>query len=513
MKLTRFISLFCAAALTVCPLPVSAAVSLQGDNPDILFEGADDPEGTVIYFERGSGTLPSDFAIPSEFGGKPVFAIAENGFSSLAELVHVSVPGSVVLIGKSAFGSCSNLRSIDLASGLIGIDDGAFDYCSSLESIVLPDTVTNLGSSVFFRCSALKSVTFSQNLAVMGQGTFMRCDALTDVSLPASLTKAASQTFRSCAGLKTATVAGPVCSELMFGECPALESVTFLDPNCEICTYGSTICNEIKDVVKGNYSGVIRGYRGSTAEEYAKKWDYRFEPLDPETPPAIDYSGQPVQFDAEHKYTEKGVCYEYMGDYVTVRGFVSGQVPETLVLRRDIAGVPVTKIGEDAFAGMTGVQFVTLPMSIKEIGSGAFTQCADLKEVRIFNPDAQIATAGAVFSSDDAGNFSGVLCSYVPSELKGYTAFREMTFLELEQVRGDAMLDGVVDVVDAQLTLQYYTEIVSGKTPDMNQIQKKTADVNGSQTIDIEDAMLILKYYTECSVAGKKISWDDLLKG
>ena len=513
MKSLRMFALICATVITVCPLTVSAAVFPQAEESENLFEGGDDPEGCVISYVRGSGTLPSDFVIPSVFEGEPVYAIGENGFASLTELVHVTVPGSVVLIGKGGFGSCSNLQKIDLSSGLIGIDDNAFDYCSSLTEFVMPDTVTNLGSSVFFRCSSLKSVTFSQNLAVMGQGTFMRCDALTEVSLPASLKKVGAMAFRSCANLKTATVAGSVCSEQMFAECPLLESVTFLDPQCEICGYGSTVCNEIKDVVKGNYSGVIRGYRGSTAQEYAEKWNYRFEPLDPETPPEIDYSRQPVQFDVEHKYTEKGVCYEYMGDYIAVRGFVSGQVPETLVLPQDIAGISVTEIGENAFAGMTGVQFVTVPMSIEEIGSGAFTQCPDLKEIRIYNPDAEISSKGTVFSNDDNGNFSGVLCGYVPSDLKGYTAFREMIFLELEQVRGDAMLDGAIDVVDAQLALRYYTETVSGKTPDMNRIQKKTADVNGNQKIDIEDAMLILKYYTECSVAGKSISWDDLLGG
>ena len=192
-------------------------------------------------------------------------------------------------------------------------------------------------------------------------------------------------------------------------------------------------------------------------------------------------------------------------------GFVNGQLPQKVEIPQNIAGSSVTEISENAFSGMTGVQFVTVPMSISEIGAGAFTQCPDLKEIRIYNPDAKIATTGTVFSNDNAGSFSGVLVGYVPSELRGYTAFREMTFLELEQVRGDVMLDGIVSIEDAQLTLGYYTEIIASKTPEMNKIQKSTADVDGNQSISVEDAQLILKYYTERSVAGNLITWEELL--
>ena len=511
MKSLRMFAAICAA-VSVCSLSVSAEVFPNAHVPVGLYDGEEDPEGALIYYNRESGVeLPADFVIPSEFEGKPVYGIADDGFSGRLELVHVTVPDTVVLIGQRAFGSCTNLQRVDLPSSLVGIDDYAFSHCSSLTSIVLPDSVTNLGTAVF-SSSGLQSVTFSQNLDTMGQATFLSCDSLTEVSLPASLKKVQSQTFRNCKNLKTATVAGPVCAELMFGDCPKLESVTILDPACEICGYGSTICNEVTEVARGRYDGVIRGYKGSTAEEYAKKWNYRFEPLDPDTPPEIDYSKQPVAFGADHKYTADGIVYEYMGDHVRVCGFDSGKVPQTLAIQRGIAGVPVTEIAENAFSGMTGAEFVTVPMSVSEIGTGAFTQCPDLKEIRLYNPDVQISSEGPVFSNDNAGSFTGVLVGYVPSNVKGYTAFREMIFLELEQVKGDVILDGKVSIDDAQTALKIYTETVAGKTPAVSKIQQSTADVDGNKTISVEDAQLILKYYTETSVAGREISWDELLK-
>ena len=285
---------------TSAPVTTTAA-SFTTVVPGSEVSAKDDDEGVMIYYTRGSGELPAYFEIPSEYEGKPVYGVADNGFASMQELVHVKIPDTVILIGKNvreipntAFYSMSALAAVLVdpgkPSGLIGIDDYAFDCCSVLKNVILPDTVTNLGSGAF-RAAGLQSVQFSNKLAIMGQECFHNCDALTEITLPATLKTVGKQAFYNCDNLKSATVAGPVCSELMFGECPKLESVTFLDPNCNIYSYSNTVCNEMAAPTRGMYNGVIRGYVGSTAQKYAESWNYRFEPLDPEnyvtTSPAI----------------------------------------------------------------------------------------------------------------------------------------------------------------------------------------------------------------------------------
>ena len=42
--------------------------------------------------------------------------------------------------------------------------------------------------------------------------------------------------------------------------------------------------------------------------------------------------------------------------------------------------------------------------------------------------------------------------------------------------------------------------------------QIKAADVDRNGTVSVEDAQLILKYYPQTKVAGKTISWDDLIR-
>ena len=81
-----------------------------------------------------------------------------------------------------------------------------------------------------------------------------------------------------------------------------------------------------------------------------------------------------------------------------------------------------------------------------------------------------------------------------------------------EPERGDISGDGVISVEDAQLTLKAYTEGVAGLESKLNPAQKKASDINGDGNVTVEDAQLILKYYTGKYVAGKDITWVDILK-
>ena len=79
-------------------------------------------------------------------------------------------------------------------------------------------------------------------------------------------------------------------------------------------------------------------------------------------------------------------------------------------------------------------------------------------------------------------------------------------------ITGDLTGDGAVSIDDAQLALKAYTEKLSGKPHGLTAAQYKAADVNHDGDLSVEDVQYILIYYTERSVAGKNITWDDLLK-
>lgn len=60
-----------------------------------------------------------------------------------------------------------------------------------------------------------------------------------------------------------------------FEGCRVLESITIHNPNCNIYDSASTIYNYYKNGY--NFTGSIYGYANSTAQKYARKYDYKFK--------------------------------------------------------------------------------------------------------------------------------------------------------------------------------------------------------------------------------------------
>ena len=78
-------------------------------------------------------------AIPSEYEGKPVTAIADNAFSWSNQIRKVIIPDSVTMIGEAAFSWCESLSQINLPDSVRAIGEWAFIGCISLRDIHLPD--------------------------------------------------------------------------------------------------------------------------------------------------------------------------------------------------------------------------------------------------------------------------------------------------------------------------------------------------------------------------------------
>lgn len=151
--------------------------------------------------------------IPSEFNGKQVSSIADNGFSSAdishafigdgiasignaaflnqTDLESISIPASVTFIGANAFQGCTSLNSITFEEGslLTTIGNGAFYGCSALFNVTLPEYVTAIGANTFENCMALGTVHFHENsrLASIGNAAFSGSNLLLSMIIPAGV--------------------------------------------------------------------------------------------------------------------------------------------------------------------------------------------------------------------------------------------------------------------------------------------------------------------------------------
>ncbi len=78
-------------------------------------------------------------------------------------------------------------------------------------------------------------------------------------------------------------------------------------------------------------------------------------------------------------------------------------------------------------------------------------------------------------------------------------------------LKGDADLNGTVSVEDVQIALKAYTENFAGKGTGLSSAAEKNADVNEDGVLSIDDVQNILIYYVKNTVAGLKITWEELI--
>lgn len=135
-------------------------------------------------------------------------------------------------------------------------------YSSSIKSVVIKNGVTSISSSAFEGCN-LTSVSIPSSLKTIPEYAFNSCSYLTGVVIPEGVTEIASVAFSNCIRMTSVTIPKSVTSiqSFAFSGCSNLKTVTILSTSCEFGTFVF-----LNDTTKPT----LYGYRGSTAETYAK---------------------------------------------------------------------------------------------------------------------------------------------------------------------------------------------------------------------------------------------------
>ena len=142
-----------------------------------------------------------------------------------------------------------------------------------------------------------------------------------------------------------------------------------------------------------------------------------------------------------------------------------------------------------AFSMCTALKSVTLPSTATSIGYDAFYNCKAIEKIT-----AGMTTPFAFDSSRFPSEVYTNATVYVPKDTKslyqateGWKNFKKIVEAG-NVVKGDANGDGLLDVTDAEVALNY----ILGRT---NQIGN-AADVNGDTRIDIADVVWIIETLT-----------------
>lgn len=266
MKLRKILAAAMAVAI-VCGTSYTTN-SIFSKNVQAI-EVGEDRNGNTITYDDGvftvSGTgevqvigLANSTGIKKLVIEEGITSIGQSSFSGWPDLEEVQLPSTLTEIKDYAFGGCYNLKRIEIPDSVTVLRNGAFSGCKKLETVKLPNSITDIPQSVFCGCESLKAIELPDMLKTIGVMAFYKCNSLTTVVIPASVT------------------------DLMqpFGLCANLESVYILNPDCEISNKRS-FSNEMDE--NGNsvvFNGTFYGYSGSTTEEFAKKYNYKFVAID-----------------------------------------------------------------------------------------------------------------------------------------------------------------------------------------------------------------------------------------
>ena len=154
-----------------------------------------------------------DFVIPDKVtldGNEyPIVSIGEKAFAQNG-VEKVTIPETVVTIGRAAFWECSSLKQVVFAgnSQLQSIIEAGF-FKSGLEEFTLPKGVTFLGLWVFKECQNLTKFTFEEGsvLTELPEAMFQGCTKLTSFTIPANIEIMGKLVFDACSQLKNVTFA------------------------------------------------------------------------------------------------------------------------------------------------------------------------------------------------------------------------------------------------------------------------------------------------------------------
>ena len=295
-----------------------------------------------------------------------------NGNDAVKNATSFVWPDGVTTIGNYVFYECSGLASVTIPSTVTSIGNSAFDSCSALTSIEVPSTVTSIGNGAFSKCSGLTSVSIPSTVTSIGNSTFSMCTGLTSVAIPEGVTSIGNSAFSGCTGLTSVTIPSTVTSigNFAFKKCTGLNPLTV--PN----TVTTIDTDAFKDVPKVIYGGTATGTPWGALEVVAPK----------PTPGFYSADGQLVK-----AMTKEEVETDYTFD-----NHPTSTTPAIINATNFVWPEGVTKVGNNAFSGCSGLTSVTIPSTVTSIGEYAFSRCSGLTSVTI--PEGVTSIGGGAFN-------------------------------------------------------------------------------------------------------------------
>ena len=404
----------------------------------------DGSEQTTIYYTTNDGNIVDVRYLPVKENtyidgqGKIVVfgkldKIPNEAFWNRVNLVSVTIPEGVKVIGDGAFSSSWNLESVAIPDGVTYIGSEAFRG-SKLTSITIPNSVMDIGMGAFSDCqnlanfsgkfatdngdaivvndkfiafapkSSKSSYTIPESVTIIGDFAFCGSENLTRISIPDSVTSIGNYAFRTCYNLSDITVGCGVqdIGYYAFSYC-SNQLTIYMKP---ITPPTLDLDNVFDGWYNDNEDGFLKIFV-PVASEYAYKssWTTWASYIRP-------YDFDRVQTNYEIWYTSIDEVlispYVYYNDANVVSNTYKNGIG-VISFNRE-----VTSVTESMFSGQDNLLSITLPETVTSIGDNAFSSCYNLRSIAI--PDSVEEIGECVFES--CGSISGFQGKYAKDDGK-----------------------------------------------------------------------------------------------
>ena len=363
--------------------------------------------GGMIYQSNGDGTATvtkagacpdTQIVIPPiSPDGEIITAIGDYAFCYCDTVTSVTLPASVISIGKGAFYDCTALTNVVFegdAAGWLGIafannTSNPVYYAKTLTvggtpltSVTVPGSMTAIGDYVLINCESLTSVTFEKTVTSIGTQAFRGCRNLSSVVFYGN----AAELQAIEKGANWSLQAGAYTVTYYSG---GLEYVSNGDGTATVSKIGTCVDTDLIIPPVSPAGDVI-----TAIGDYA--FCYCNAITSVTIPASVTVFGRNAFYDCP-ALTE----VNYLGDlagWLNI-GFVTLTSNPTYYAHSLTIGgeeltdliVPagVERIGNYAFSYCTGLTRVVLPESLTGIGEEAFRNCRELTEIVWFGTEEE----------------------------------------------------------------------------------------------------------------------------
>ena len=428
MKKELMIMLGAAVFGTVCLTNLSADKASAKTSGDYQYVITGKKQKTCAI--RKYTGKDKDVKIPARLDGYTVTRIGNLAFAKNMNIQSVTFPKRVTKIGRKAFKGCENLKKIKFSDNIHTIEREAFYLCMELKDVSLPSKLKKLGNYAFDYCP-IKDISIPQYVENIGYESFDRigldsitvdeknktydsrenCNALIKTStntiiygsnkstVPSTVTAIGEEAFYNCRKLKEITIpAGfKTIGNSAFQDCDALEKVSFSEGLKKIGDGAFFGCSSLKDIKLPDSLKTVGGH----AFQDCKKLNEINIPRDLTKTDNLEdiFHGCPIEnisvADGNKFYDGRDNCngvIETASDTL-VLGCKNTNIPSTVKVigNNPFVTIPselivpegVEVLSDNAFYFNEDLKKISLPSTLKSIGSGAFWDCCSIREITI----------------------------------------------------------------------------------------------------------------------------------